>query len=301
MITVPNPSDYGISQKFGFLSPYPPAKSFKDPYYQPWDSIIPALSSLIKSGQLNKTIQQLPLLSTKKLYDEAEWRRAYVILAFLAHAAVWQNTGAPSENIPPQIAEPFLNICQHLGMEPVVSYAGLCSWNWQIRNGGGMELENLDTIASFTGTRGEAAFYHVPVLVEYHGGHLIHLLIDAIRAASAGERTTVLQAIKETSEAIVRMGDQLPKFHSTLDAKLFYHQHRPFMAGGKGMEEKGLPRGMVFQKSDGSEVAHKLVGGSASQSSLFPFLDYVLGVHHVENAEFFEVSRPHTAVWLFSD
>jgi hypothetical protein len=55
------------------------------------------------------------------------------------------------------------------------------------------------------------------------------------------------------------------------------------------MEEKGLLRGMVFQKSDDSEEAYKLVGGSASQSALFPFLDYALGVHHVENAEFFQV------------
>ena len=140
-----------------------------------------------------------------------------------------------------------LQVCKYLGMNPVVSYAGLCSWNWQIRNGGGMELENLDTIASFTGTRGEAAFYHVPVLIEYYGGHLIHLLNDAIRAASDGERTKVIEALRETSEAIVRMGNQFPKFHGVLDAQSFYHQHRPFMAGGKGSEEKGLPRGMVFQ------------------------------------------------------
>lgn len=179
-------------------------------------------------------------------------------------------------------------------MQPVVSYAGLGNWNWLIRNGGGMELDNLNTIASFTGTRGEAAFYHVGVLVEYYGGHLVHLLTDAIRAASVDDRTTVIQALNETSEAIVRMGNQFAKQHGVLDPKLFYHEHRPFMAGGKGMEEKGLPRGMVFQKSDGSEEAYKLVGGSASQSPLFPFLDYALGVHHVENADFFQV-RHHPA------
>lgn len=177
-------------------------------------------------------------------------------------------------------------------MQPVVSYSGLGNWNWLIRNGGGMELENLDTIASFTGTRGEAGFYHLGVLVEYQGGHLVHLLIDAIRAASVDDRATVLQALDETSKAIVVMGNQFPKLHPVLDATFFYRDHRPFMAGGKGMEEKGLPRGMVFQKSDGSEEAHKLVGGSASQSALFPFLDYALGVHHVENADFFQVRCP---------
>lgn len=290
MHAIPDPSNYGISPRFGFLSPDAPSKSFNDPYYEPWDSIIPQLSSLIKSHRLDAQINKLPLLSTDKIKNEVEYQRAYVILAFIAHAYVWQNKDAPNEKIPPQISEPFLKVCMYLGMQPVVSYAGLCSWNWQLRNGGGMELENLETIASFTGTRGEAAFYHVPVLIEYRGGHLVHLLIDAIRAASNDERATVVAALKGTSESIVRMGNQFPKFHGVLDAKSFYHEHRPFMAGGKGSEEKGLPRGMVFQKSDETQEAYKLIGGSAAQSSLFPFLDYALGVEHVQNAEFFEVN-----------
>ena len=289
MVEIPNPSDYGISPKFGFLSPDVPAQSFTDPYYEPWDSIIAKLSSLIQSGQLDAQINKLPLLSTDKLKDELQYRRAYVILAFLVHAHVWQRSDAPNEKVPPQISEPFLKICDYLGMRPVVSYAGLCSWNWQIRTGGGMELEYLDTIASFTGTRGETAFYHVPVLIEYYGGHLVHLLIDAIRSAANDNRMTVVEALKETSEAIIRMGNQLAMFNGKLDVKSFYNHHRPFMAGGQGSENKGLPRGMVFQKSDGSEEEYKLVGGSASQSSLFPFLDYALGVNHIENADFFAV------------
>lgn len=78
MIKVPNPSDYEISPRFGFLSPDPPAKSFKDPYYQPWDSISLELSSLIKSGQLDAQIDKLPILSTDRLKDVVEYRRAYV-------------------------------------------------------------------------------------------------------------------------------------------------------------------------------------------------------------------------------
>jgi len=53
-------------------------------------------------------------------------------------------------------------------------------------------------------------------------------------------------------------------------------------AGGKGAVDKGLPSGMVFQRSDGSEEAAQCIGGSAAQSSLFPFLDSVLGVKHDE-------------------
>lgn len=84
MIEVPNPSDYGISPKLGFLSPDPPAKSFQNPYYEPWDLIAPNLSSLIKSGQLNAQIDKIPILSTNKLKDEIEYRRAYVCVVNIA-------------------------------------------------------------------------------------------------------------------------------------------------------------------------------------------------------------------------
>ena len=286
MINVPDPDVYGISPKLGFLSKSP--LSFEDPYYEPWDSIIAKLSTLISSGNITHEIEKLPLLSTDKLSGELEYQRAYVVLAFLTHAHVW-SPQPPNENVPPQIAEPFLEVCSHIRMEPVISYAGLCSWNWQIRDGGGMELEHLDPIGSFTGTRGEAAFYNIPILVEYEGTHLMHLLLDAIKAAVENYREIVVEALNETAESIVRMEKHLPKFHSTLDANLFYHELRPFFAGGKGMEEKGLPRGMVFQKSDGSEVPYKLVGGSAIQSSFFPFLDYVFGVEHKEDSSTFQV------------
>lgn len=134
------------------------------------------------------------------------------------------------------------------------------------------------------------------MLVEYEGGHLIHILLDAIRAAACDESATVLRSLVETTESIVRMGTHLPKFHSVLDAKMFYHEHRPFMAGGKGMEEKGLPHGMVFQKSDGSEEPRQCVGGSAIQSSLFPFLDHVLGVKHIDSSTFMVSTRPSNRV-----
>ena len=84
MIEIPNPSEYGISPKFGFLSPNAPAKSFKDPYYQPWDSISSNISSLIKSGQLDAQIDKIPILSTDRLKDEVEYRRAYVRVMSIA-------------------------------------------------------------------------------------------------------------------------------------------------------------------------------------------------------------------------
>ena len=286
-LNMPEPSRYGISPKYGFLSAHHPLSQFSNRYYKPWDDIIPDLHRSISNNTLNKAVANLPHLTADKLDSDLDYRRAYVILAFLINASVW-HTKPPNPEVPASLAEPFLDVCQYLRMEPVLSYAGLCSWNWQIINGGGMELENMTTIASFTGTRGEAAFYHVPVLIEWEGGYLVHLLLDAILAANEdtaeNARTIVKDALDETSRALTKMAIHLPKFNATLDPHFFYHTHRPFMAGGKGMEAKGLPDGMVFHRSDGSTLPLKLVGGSAAQSSLFPFLDYALGVKHTGEA-----------------
>lgn len=136
---------------------------------------------------------------------------------------------------------------------------------------------------------GETDFNLVPVLIEAEGGPLVRLLLDAVVAGAAGGgdevSKPVQRALEICAETIGRMRKHLAKLYSTLDADFFYHRLRPFLSGGKGMEAKGLPRGFVFQRRDGSEREVKCIGGSAAQSSLFQFLDLVLGVEHVSTGD----------------
>lgn len=288
MHSVPDPSSFDISPDLGFISASAPLKTFQDEYYKPWDDAISDLPSLIETGQLYSTIARLPLLQTTNLKTDPDYRRAYVVLGFLVHAYVWSTT-PPTAKIAAQLSEPFLEVCAKLRMEPVLSYAGLCIWNWKLTSStADFDLEHMETLASFTGDRQEAAFYHVPVLVEREGGALMHRLVEAVSAAAKGENSVVVEALRETARAIVTMGEELMKLYSTLEARFFYHELRPFLAGGRGMEEKGLPDGMVFSKDDGTEVKVKAAGGSAVQSSLFPFLDRVLGISH-QDGDVYEV------------
>ena len=72
-----------------FLPEEGPLKVLPNSYYEPWELIVQHLPILIESGVLRRSIDELPVLSTVHLTTEAEWRRAYVILAFLTHAYVW--------------------------------------------------------------------------------------------------------------------------------------------------------------------------------------------------------------------
>jgi indoleamine 2,3-dioxygenase len=133
-------------------------------------------------------------------------------------------------------------------------------------------LDDLDCLVSFTGTRDEAVFYLVPIMVEAEGGRLVSLLLEAMKAAvQGGDYGKILNALEETQQTLPRMSALMKLLHEQCDPEVFYQQVRPFYPGAKGMEEKGMPDGVVFHRSDGTHVNAKCVGGSAAQSSYFQF------------------------------
>lgn len=86
---IPSLSDYGISPEYGFLPPEAPLEVLPHPYYAKWEAAIANLHALLLSRRLRRTIAALPVLSTRYLKSEAEWRRAYVILSMLLHSYIW--------------------------------------------------------------------------------------------------------------------------------------------------------------------------------------------------------------------
>lgn len=72
-----------------FLPHNRPSKHLEDVYYEPWELVAQHLPQLIREERIRGAIDTLPILSTERLTSEAEWRRAYVILAFFTHAYIW--------------------------------------------------------------------------------------------------------------------------------------------------------------------------------------------------------------------
>lgn len=81
--------DYAISPRNGFLPDTEPLDHLPELYYNPWERIAADLPELIRMGRVREEVEGLPILSTDKLHNNAEWRRAYVVLAFLTHAYIW--------------------------------------------------------------------------------------------------------------------------------------------------------------------------------------------------------------------
>lgn len=72
-----------------FLPEKSPVHVLSDAYYAPWETVAQNLSDLIDDGSIREAVRKMPVLSVDKLVSEAEWRRAYTMLAFMTHAYVW--------------------------------------------------------------------------------------------------------------------------------------------------------------------------------------------------------------------
>ena len=86
---IPSLEDYGISPDYGFLPDELPLELLPDPYYNRWEAVVANLQALILSRRLREVIHRLPILSTSNLLHPAEWRRAYMLLAFMTHGYIW--------------------------------------------------------------------------------------------------------------------------------------------------------------------------------------------------------------------
>jgi indoleamine 2,3-dioxygenase len=283
---IPVLADYGLSPTHGFLPDVLPLTRLPDPYYNKWEAVVANLQGLILSKRLQGVVDRLPVLSTIGLEHDAEWRRAYMLLCFMAHGYIWGGD-SPSERLPPSIAVPLLQVSAHLEVPPVATYAAVCLWNFKplfmdedIDN-----LENLATLTTFTGGIDESWFYLVSVAMEARGAPIIPLMLTAIAAAREDDATTVASCLHTFAERLDDLTTLLMRMHESCDPHIFYHRIRPFLAGSKNMAEAGLPNGVIYEDGSGTETFRQYAGGSNAQSSLIQFFDVVLGIEHRPTGE----------------
>ena len=303
--TLPQLADYGISPQNGFLPDEIPLDVLPDRYYQPWETIVRNFQSLILAKRLRGIVDTLPVLGTQFLLTEAEWRRAYSILGFIAHAYIWGGdrpsdvslenphipkrciANDPVQIVPPSISIPFMETCRHLELPPVATFAAVCLWNWRplFDWEPADTLDNLATQMTFTGSMDESWFYLVSVAIEARAGPVIPMMIRAIEAARDNDSKTVVDCLQRFAGRLDELGALLERMYESCDPHVFYHRIRPFLAGSKNMADAGLPNGVMFDDGTGQQPYVQFSGGSNAQSSTIQFFDIVLGVEHRPTGE----------------
>ncbi|KAK8070053.1 Indoleamine 2-3-dioxygenase [Apiospora phragmitis] len=280
-----------LSTKFavtsnGFLPKEAPLRELP-PYYASWDAIIRRLPQLLRTGALREKVRELEVLSTDELNTEAQWRRAYVILGFLAQAYIWGGC-QPAEVLPAAISVPFLQVSERLELPPVLTYAASNLWNFTCSSDDFTDVDTVKSMQTFTGTEDESWFFMISVAMEAQAGRAIPAMTQALEAAtkqSPRDYAALARALDELTASIDKVGRLLERMHERCDPDVFYHRIRPFLAGSKNMEAAGLPRGVLYPEhydDDGKWTGswHHWRGGSNGQSSMIHFFDVVLGVEH---------------------
>ncbi|KAF1948511.1 indoleamine 2,3-dioxygenase beta type [Byssothecium circinans] len=284
-------SQYCISTN-GFLPAKPPLSRLPHSYYLPWEQIIKELPALIERQQIRARVDELPVLGVAHLNSEAEWQRAYSILAVIAQGYIW--TGPePSEQLPPAITVPFLQTSERLEVHPVATYAALNLWNWTpLRESS--DLTRPDNIVSrhtMTGTDDESWFLIISDAMEARAGPLIETMLGAIDAVTRNDNATIVSALRYFKRSMEDIGRLLERMDERCDPQTFYHTIRPFLAGSMNMEAAGLPNGVFYDEGDGRGSWRKYRGGSNGQSSLLQFFDAVLSVNHSRCGDFHKEMR----------
>ncbi|GAB7358737.1 hypothetical protein MBLNU230_g3966t1 [Neophaeotheca triangularis] len=274
----------------GFLPAELPLSTLPDPLYAPWEQLGEQLPLLIQRGTLRAEVNSLQVLSTDGLISVAERRRAYMLLAFLAQGYTWGGE-IPAEVLPPSISVPFLEVSQKLELPPILTYAASNLWNFTTPSNDFSDLEHLQTLNTFTGTKDESWFFVVSVAMEAKAAYAIPTMTAALEAVPARDYAAITQALDELTHCIHDIGKILERMYDGCDPSIFYHRIRPFLAGSKNMGAAGLPNGVFYDQGHGEGEWWQLRGGSNGQSSLIQFFDLVLGVEHSHNGN----TSPHPA------
>ncbi|KAJ9297498.1 hypothetical protein DTO271G3_4273 [Paecilomyces variotii] len=287
--------DYAVSLRNGFLPDTTPLAHLPEPYYNPWESIAADLPDLIKTGRIREEVEGLSMLSTDKLHNDAEWRRAYVVLAFITHAYIWGGQ-KPKDVLPPVLSRPFLEVSEHLELPPCATYAALNLCNFASRSPDGdlTDPDNLMVTNSFTNTIDEEWFLMVSVAIEARGAKVIPMMLNAVDAVNMNDSVRVTDLLNDLTQALGELAVLLERMYEKCSPPVFYHEIRPFLAGSKNMAAAGLPNGVFYDRGDGNGEWRQYSGGSNAQSSLIQLFDIVLGVEHRSTGERSSNAGPQT-------
>ncbi|KAI8926999.1 Indoleamine 2,3-dioxygenase [Entophlyctis helioformis] len=288
-------ADYNIDKVSGFLSNPPPLRRLPA-YFDQWESIIDNLNQLLVAGSLRKRVLKLPELDVSRLANGHEWKRAYMVLSFIAHAYI---SGIPKADtiesiVPACIARPWFAVSKHLSLMPVISYAGVELFNWYLLDPQGpLDLSNIAMQHTFSGVFDEAWFYLVPLGVEAAGAPALQAFLNAQQAILDKDHDTLVKSLTTIANVTHAINDVLKRMYEKNDPHIFWNRVRPYAGGSKNSPK--LPHGIFYEgvteidehvNLDGPMPADRVgtwrcyAGASAGQSPLIHSLDVGLSIDH---------------------
>ncbi|XP_030820166.1 indoleamine 2,3-dioxygenase 2 [Camarhynchus parvulus] len=276
-------SSFHISEEFGFLLP-DPLTELPAPY-SPWMDIARELPQLITNHQLRSRVHQMPQLSPQQLRGREELHLAHLVLSFITMGYVWQEGEEGTVQVLPRnLAVPFWEVSQALGLPPILSHADFVLANWRRKDPNGpLEMENLDPIIALPGGESLRGFILVTLLVEKAAVPGIKAIPRALGATLQGDEESLHRALEELAGAIEAMREALRRMHDYVDPEVFYSVIRIFLSGWK--DNPAMAHGLIYEGVSPEALAFS--GGSAAQSTVLHAFDELLGICHRQDCAAF--------------
>ena len=265
----------------GFLPDVEPLLRLSE-YFEPLESIIDELPSLINERKLREKVHCLPLLtvSDTSLPTKQHWQRAYCVLSYISQGYIWEGgEDDMCDSLPKQLAIPLSDVSSMLGLPPSPCIA-LALWGWCLRNPNEkLASNNFKTMFSFTGTEDEEWFFLIHMRIELAAAPGINAVIASTEAIKKNDEQEVTKCLNAVAECISNATSILKEARVKCRPSIFYYQLRPFLSGS--------PTGLKYEGTSDPTAMKKYPGGSAVQSSIFPLFDMFLGIKFQSDAQVF--------------
>ncbi|CAK7296202.1 Indoleamine 2,3-dioxygenase 1 [Vulpes lagopus] len=273
---------YHIDEEMGFALPNP--LETLPPPYDEWISIAKNLPELIKKNELRKKVDELKILSIDGLSGHKLQRLAHLALGYITMAYVWnQGDGDVRKVLPQNIAIPYCELSEKLGLPPILVYADCVLANWKKKDPNGpMTYENMDILFWFPGGDCSKGFFLVSLLVELAAASAIKVIPNLLKAVKNQDEVTLKKALHYIASCLHRAHKEFEEVHKHVDPSTFFNVLRIYLSGWKGNSQ--LPEGLKYEGF--WENPKKFAGGSAAQSSIFQCFDILLGIQQCSGEEF---------------
>ncbi|XP_060786674.1 indoleamine 2,3-dioxygenase 1 [Neoarius graeffei] len=271
---------YHISEEYGFILPDPLVEL--PLYFRPWMEIAGCVSELVSSHSLRSSVHKMPLLETDLLQSHRELRLAHLALSIITMGYVWQEGEEDKVKVLPQnLAVPYWEVSQRLGLPPILTHADGVLANWRKREPDGpLHMENLELLFGLPGGESVRGFFLVTLLVELAAVPALKAIPEVIRGVCDGDVPLVTRGLDVVSRSINDMKEALKQMHVYVDPSVFYGIMRLFLSGWR--DNPLMAEGLVYEGVQAEPM--EFSGGSAAQSCLLHCFDELLGVKHEEKS-----------------
>ena len=269
---------FNVSPISGFLPEKAPVP-LTEGCFTAWESLLAKLPDLIQNKTLRNEVDSLPELDINStLKSEEQWQRAYVVLSFVGMGYVWMNGQAGLvDKVPKKLAVPWLAVSEKVGLKPVGTYASTVLYNFKLCDPGGkIDLQNIHSLHTFTGTEDESWFFMVHVCVELAAGPGLEAMARVYQHMDKGDHTSICRCLETICSSIHNMDEATVRMYDSCDPVVFYVKMRPFFAGFKNLD--AFPEGIIYEGVDAKP--REFHGASAGQSSSLYAFDMFLGTKH---------------------